>query len=110
MHAQGNGAFEEIKVTYVLRSDMSGFSALESRVGDRGMTPDEFGAWLADNTAMHVETDERFDPGPAFPLGSARIMVFAVNERGIVDENSMTVKISDREALLGRSVNGAQLG
>lgn len=110
LHAQGNGTFEEIKVTYVLRSDMSGFSALESRVGNRGMTPEEFGAWLADNTAIHVQTDERFDPGPAFPLGSARIMVFAVNERGIVDQNSMSIQISGRETLLGRTVNGSQMG
>jgi hypothetical protein len=110
LHGQGNGTFEEIKVTYVLRSDMSGFSALESRVGDRGMTPEEFGAWLTDNTAIHVQTDGRFDPGPAFPLGSARIMVFAVNERGIVDQNSMSVQISDQETLLGRTVNGSQMG
>ncbi len=98
-------------IAYVVEQNRSAFSILESRVADRGISSEEFGAWLAEGSGISIQAvDRRSDPGPAFPMGSARITLFIVSERGIVGQNGMPVRLSDQSTSLGRLVDGGQMG
>ncbi|MCC5941206.1 MAG: hypothetical protein JJU37_06645 [Balneolaceae bacterium] len=110
LKAQDGGTFEEIKQTYVLKSDASGFSALKSRLGERSISLEEFGQWVVGNMEVHAEVDgRRSDPGPAFPM-DVRITIFVVGERGIIAQNGIPVRVSDRPTELSRLVDGNQMG
>lgn len=98
-------------ISYLFEQNRSAFAALEARVSDRGMTPEEFGAWLAESSGIYIHADDRrSDPGPAFPMGYARIDIFLIDVGGIVGRNSMPVRLPDGSSSLSSRVDGNQFG
>ncbi|TVR17834.1 MAG: hypothetical protein EA391_03705 [Balneolaceae bacterium] len=89
---------EEIKVTYVLRFDESSYGSFVRQTGERGVSPADFGRWIAGNGTGSVQIGR--DGGYA-QIENSKLIIMKIDRSGrILAEQSVNVSLSERGEVL----------
>lgn len=94
-------------VHFELSFNQNDYKMLQERVGEKGVSADEFARWIGSNGRFIVlKPGEDLSELPK----SARLTVFAMDERGsIVGEHGMRIRTAERSTNLERLVNISEL-
>ena len=104
-----SGFSNDVILNIGLEVDSRSYEALHQQAGERGITPAEFGQWLAENGTASINTGSDGEQLPQ--VIKAGITIMAIDERGaIVSSESLSMEISERPMTLSQSVGTRQLG
>lgn len=97
------------KLSYELNVDSRSYQALAERNAENGISPADFGRWLAENVTVS-ETNDFIERGRKWS-DTGKLTLLAIDHRGgIIGSQSLPMRMSARAAPLGRLINAAQLG